>query len=397
MEAPIRQDLLSNARNALGGAALLDQDILGDAIERLEWSEKRSGEHSRAAQITRRTALTGGAAGLAATLLAACGGSGAAIGDAHGAGGNISSIFGHSGGYRFTVVNHATANTVFTATQNGVQDACKLLNCSYQWTGSGSGSVAAMVGAINTAVAAGVDGIATSLIAKGSFDKPVAAALEAGIPVVSYNADVATNPRLAYIGQDLVRSGQEMGRRIQALMPRGGRITVFIATPGSANLQPRLDGLRQVLHGTNITVHSEASAASEPQELTSIETFVGNNLRAYDGYFAVDGGSTEAVAQAIQKYNLHTRGVLGGGFDLTQVTQQSLQSGYIQFAIDQQPYLQGFLPILELFLHRISAGLTGIADVDTGVKLVDRESVKPYVSTMSRFEGTGTTPGVQHA
>jgi simple sugar transport system substrate-binding protein len=373
------------------------EDIVGDALERLEWTDENSGCASMAAQITRRAALTGGAAGLAAALLEACGNSGAGGAPSASAASSrtspVAPIFGVNGGYRFTFVNHATTNAFFTPTINGIQDACMLLNCSYEWTGSTSSNAARMASAINTAVSAGVDGIATSLIAS-SLAQPVDAAVTAGIPVVSYNADEQNIKRLAYIGQDLLRSGRQMGERIKTLIPGGGRIMVFIATPGLANLAPRLIGIRQVLKGSNIAVHAQASGAAEPQEVAVIEAFIGKNLDSYEGYFAVDAGSTAAVALAVEKYNLKGK-VMGGGFDLTPDTQALLATGTIQFAIDQQPYLQGFIPTLELFLYKATRGLTGAADVDTGVKFLDQATIGPYDATRSRYEGTGTTVGVQ--
>jgi simple sugar transport system substrate-binding protein len=375
------------------------EDTIGDAIERLEWSDKKSGEVSKFAQVSRRTALTGGAAGLAAVLLEACGSSNnSGTSTAKGASGNgssLESIFGVKGGYKFTFVNHVTTNTFFTPTISGIKDACKLLNCSYQWTGSTSSNVGQMASAINTAVSAGVDGIATSLIAT-SLAKSVDAATKAGIPVLSYNADEPNTTRLAYIGQDLLLSGQQMGAKIKTLIPGGGKIMVFIATPGSANLAPRLTGIQQVLNGSNIQVQSQASGAAEPQEVTTIGAFIGKNLDTYKGYFAVDAGSTAAVALAIKKYNLKGK-VVGGGFDLTPDTEALLSNDTIQFAIDQQPYLQGFFPTMELFLYKATQGLTGAADVDTGLKFLDPTTIKPYATTKSTYEGTGTGVGVQKA
>jgi simple sugar transport system substrate-binding protein len=110
------------------------------------------------------------------------------------------------------------------------------------------------------------------------------------------------------------------------------------------------------------------------------------------GMFAVDGGSTQSVAQVIKKHNLSS--VKGGGYDLTPITQQLLAAGSIQFTIDQQPYLQGFLPILELYLYQVSQTLTGPADVNTGLKFLDKTTVAPYNSTKSRFEGTSSSAGV---
>lgn len=376
-----------------------ENDIVEDAIERLEWSDEKSDAPvSKIAQVTRRTALTGGAAGLAAVLLEACGNSGnsgTTNANAATSSNAIPSIFGVNGGYHFSMVNHGTTNDFFTPTQSGAADACKLLNCSYQWGGSETSSVSQMVNVINTAISAKVDGIATTLIDPTAFNKPVANALSAGIPVVAYNADAATNARLAYIGQDLYLSGRQVGEHMKALIPGGGDVAVFIATPGSSNLQPRLDGILAELKGSNINVHTSASGDAESQELSTIQAFVSSHT-SYKGFFAVDGGSTEAVAQAIKKNNLKGK-VAGGGYDLTPTTEALLAAGYIDFTIDQQPYLQGFLPILELFFYKASQGLTGPADVDTGLKFLDSTTVLPYSSTKSEYEGTGTKPGVQKA
>lgn len=378
-------------------------DIMGDAVERLEWdenkAEKKGGKPvSKAAQITRRTALTGGAAGLAAVLLEACGGGGTKSSKAASSGSSAASIFGVDKSFKYTMVNHVTTNTFFTPTQSGAADACKLLGCSYTWTGSETSNVGQMVNAFNTAISGKVDGIATSLIDPTAFNTPVQNALNAGIPVVSYNAD-EPNARLAYIGQDLLQAGVEMGKKIQTLIPGGGEIAVFIATPGSANIQPRLNGIMQQLKGTNIKLvgnNGIASGAAEAQENTAIKAFVAAHTTKLKGYFAVDAGSTSAVSQAIQAAGLKGK-VVGGGFDLTPITEAGLAAQYIDFTIDQQPYLQGFLPILELYFYNVSQGLTGPADVDTGLKFLNSTTIKPYVSTKSKYEGTGTKPGVQKA
>jgi simple sugar transport system substrate-binding protein len=115
------------------------------------------------------------------------------------------------------------------------------------------------------------------------------------------------------------------------------------------------------------------------------------------GYFAVDAGSTQGLAQTIQKHSLRQKGVKGGGYDLTPVTQKLLASDQIDFTIDQQPYLQGFIPILQLFMYKASASLTGIADTNTGLKFLDKTTVVPYNSTKSRFEGSSSAAGVAKA
>ncbi len=384
---------------------MADEDIIFDAVERLEWDERKEDETplKRMRQLTRRTALTGGAAGLAALALEACGSSSSSSSStgtgtssaATTSGSAASSIFGVSASYHFVMVNHVTTNVFFTPTQSGAADACKLLGCSYTWTGSATSNVSEMVNAINSAVSAKANGIASSLIDPTAFNAPVKAALAAGIPVVAYNADEPQTGRLAYIGQDLYVSGQAMGDHIVSLLPSGGQIGLFIATPGAANIQPRIDGALNTLKShPNIKADVVATGAAVPAELTVIEGWATGHSSA-KGMFAVDAGSTQGLAQTIQKQGLKNKGWVGGGYDLTPITEQLLAAGYIEFTIDQQPYLQGFFPILEMYLYNASQGLTGMADVDTGLKFLDKTTVVPYSSTKSVYEGTGTQPGVQ--
>ncbi|HTB70525.1 MAG TPA: sugar ABC transporter substrate-binding protein [Solirubrobacteraceae bacterium] len=336
----------------------------------------------------RRTALTGVAAGSVSTLLAACGSS------ASGGGGGSASVFGSHASYKFVFVNHVTTNPFFTPTQYGAADASSLLGCSYQWTGSESSNVNQMVNALSSAVTAKADGIAVSLIDLHAFNAPVEAAIKAGIPVVAYNADAPGNARLSYIGQDLRKAGEKMGERIVSDVG-SGEVALFIATPGSANLQPRIEGAEAAVKasGKPITLHTVATGAAVPGELSTIDAYwVGH--KNTKGMYAVDGGSTESLAKVMQKYGLAAKGVKAGGFDLTEQTQNLLKAGDIEFTIDQQPYLQGFLPVLQLFMYKVSGTLTGLAETDTGLKFLNKETVAPYVSSKSRYEGTATAAKV---
>jgi len=374
-------------------------DPVNDALERLEWQDAREEEtpRSRLAAMTRRTALTGGAAALVSTAIAACGGDGNKPATSGAQGGtSASGIFKSPDKLKFVLVNHVTTNPFFVPTRYGAEDACKLLGCTYQFTGSKNSNVNEMVNAFNTAVTGGADGIAVCLVDKKAFNQPTDAALKAKIPVLSYNADEPSNARLAYIGQDLFVSGAEMGKRIKDLVPSGD-VALFIATPGQSNIQPRIDGALSVLKQVSgIKTHVITTGAELPAELSVIDAYAQSHPET-KGYFAVDAGSTQGLAQTIQKQKLRDKDVKGGGYDLTPVTQKLLAGDQIDFTIDQQPYLQGFFPIMELFLARASGTLSGVADVNTGLKFLDKTTVVPYNSTKSRYEGTSNAPGVAKA
>jgi simple sugar transport system substrate-binding protein len=313
---------------------------------------------------------------------------GAAPAFAAGASGNFAS----TPGFKFVFINHVTTNTFFQATQYGLADAAAMLGLPKpQWTGSETSNVSQMVSAMNTAISGKVDGIAVSLVDKTAFNEPVKKALAAGIPVVSYNADVPTNARLNYIGQDLYASGTAAGQHIAKLLPNGSKIAIFIATPGSLNIQPRADGAIAALKAANkgFVIKQIATGADEGKEQSAIDAFYTGN-KDYKGLFAVDAGSTQGVANVMKKYNLASQGYHGGGWDLLTSTEKSIKSGILDFTIDQSAYLQGFLPTLYLYLYKLSGTLVTPPETDTGLKFVTKSNVGPYLKSTNRFEGSSS-------
>jgi simple sugar transport system substrate-binding protein len=299
--------------------------------------------------------------------------------------------------WKFTFICHVTDNSFFTPTQYGMADAAALLGIpTPAWTGalSTQSTVPTMLQAFNAAVTANSPGIATTVVSATSFVSPINQALSQGIPVVTYNANGASdNPTngLAYVGQELLVSGQEVGKRLASLMKSGDTAVGFIAQPGSLNIQPRMDGAAQALKaaGMNVMFGSKGvdSGASATQEAQVIPQFLQSHGNQLQGCFAVDGGSTALLGTSLQKYNLVGK-VHAGGFDLEPQTLAAVKAGQIDFTIDQSPYLQGFLPTLYLYLFQLSGGLVSPPTTDTGLKFVTKGNVDPYTATPSRFEGS---------
>jgi len=352
------------------------------------------GHDQEAGGIDRATLLKRVALGSALMSIPGLAGAGEAL-----AAGDVSlaNVFPKHPKWKFAFINHVTTNPFFVPTQYGASDAAKMTDTTYTWTGSTKADVAEMINAFNAAVSAKADGIAVCVVDKAAFEAPIKRAQRRGIPVLAYNADGArtgAKARSAYIGQDLYVSGFEMGKRIVELVPSGD-VAIFIATPGALNIQPRIDGALDAIKQSGKPINAKA-VATDPDlatELSMIDAYyVGH--KSLKGMFAVDAGDTQAVGQVIQKYNLKGK-VKGGGYDLLPGTLKLVASGNLEFTIDQQPYLQGFFPVLELYLYKVSQTLTGMADVNTGLKFLDKTTVIPYNSTKSRYEGTATGAGVQ--
>jgi len=301
--------------------------------------------------------------------------------------------------WQFTFVNHVTDNAFFTPTQYAMADCAALLGLpTPHWTGalSTQPTVSTMLSSFQSAVTANTAGIATTVTDATAFVSPINGALQQGIPVVTYNANGASdNPTngLAYIGQDLLTSGKEVGTRLASLLKKGDTAVGVISQPGSLNIQPRMDGAAAALQaaGMNVMFGSKGfdSGTSSTQESQSIPQFLQSHGSSIQGIFAVDGGSTSLLGSSLAKYNLVGK-VAAGGFDLEPNTLTAVQQGQVSFTIDQSPYLQGFLPTLYLYLWHLSGGLVSPPATDTGLKFVTKSNVDPYVAQQSRFEGSSS-------
>ena len=299
--------------------------------------------------------------------------------------------------WKFTFVNHVTDNSFFTPTQYGFQDCAALLGLpTPAWTGalSTQPTVPTMLSAFQAAVTAGSPGIATTVVSATSFIAPINSALAAGIPVITYNANGSSSSPTngqAYVGQDLLVSGQEVGKRLASLMKSGDTAVGVIAQPGSLNIQPRMDGATQALEAAGMKVmfgnKGLDSGASATQEAQVIPQFLQSHGSSIQGIFAVDGGSTALLGTSLQKNNLVGK-VVAGGFDLEPQTLTAISAGQTAFTIDQSPYLQGFLPTLYMYLFQLSGGLVAPATTDTGLKFVTKSNAAAYTATPTRFEGS---------
>jgi len=292
--------------------------------------------------------------------------------------------------YHFVMDCHVTTNSFFTATIYGIQDACAITGCSYTWTGSTNSIVGQMVSAMNSAIAAKANGIGVCLIDNTAFNAPVDSALNHGIPVIAFNADGSAgvkNDRMAYVGQNNLTAGAAVGAEILKLgIGKGDLVAGIIATPGTGNIQPRLDGAKPVLAKAGVNFVEVGTSATEgaPEYNKIAAWYAGHKDVKF--MMSVDSGDSNAVAEFIQKNSL--QGKVGASvWDVGLPVVQAIKAGYVTTTIDQQAYLQGFDTIMQLFLYNISGGLMKPTNTDTGLGIVTKANVAPYLAT-NRFEGT---------
>jgi simple sugar transport system substrate-binding protein len=274
--------------------------------------------------------------------------------------------------YKFVIVSHATAVPFFVPVRKGVEEAARLLGVEATFTGPADVNVSRQVETMKAAIAAGADGIGATMPDPQAFNDVVAEATAKGIPVIALNADAPGSGRLAYIGQGNYEAGRSMGREIVKLLPNGGHVLLATHTAGAFNLEERLRGVKEVLQSAGKFTQQVVVTSTDMVKAGSL---IGSYFQGHPetkGFFGVDDISGSAIAQIIERENLKGK-VVAGGFDLVPDVMNAIKNGVMQFTIDQQPYLQGFQTVMQLYLlkkYQLSP-----TDVNTGVAPVTAQNV----------------------
>jgi len=275
--------------------------------------------------------------------------------------------------YKFIVITHATAVPFFVPVRKGAEDAGKLVGADVTYTGPSGFDIEKQIDFIKSAIAQNADGIATTMPDPTAFNDVVKEAMGRGIPVIALNADAPASGRLAYIGQGNYEAGVSMGQQILEVVPDGGHVLLCIHTAGAENLEARIKGVKDVLDKQSGKYSYRVVATGT--DMVRAVSLISSALQAdpsIKGMFGVEDVTGSAIAQIIDRDNLKGK-VAGGSFDLVADVLNGIEKGEMQFTIDQQPYLQGFQSVINLYLlKRYNLAPT---DINTGVAPVTQENV----------------------
>lgn len=278
--------------------------------------------------------------------------------------------------FKFAIISHATAVPFFVPVRKGVEEAARLLAVEASFTGPADFNVARQIEFIKAAIASGVDGIGTTLPNPDAFNDVVAEATSKGIPVIAVNADAPNSRRLAYIGQGNFEAGRSMGREIVKLLPKGGTVLLCLHTAGAFNLEERVRGIRDALQQAGNFNPQLLATSTDMVKATSLIASFYQGHPDVKGFFGVDDITGSAIAQVIDREKLKGK-VFGGAFDLVPDVMNAIKLGQMQFTIDQQPYLQGFNAVLQLYL--LKKYQLAPVDVNTGVAPVTAANVEQVI------------------
>src|SRR3954451_8140247 len=312
-----------------------------------------------------------------ATALSACSGGGAEKTD----GSSSTGGGGGNSGYTFAMITHETpGDTFWDRIKAGANQAATDTGSTLKYSSDPDATKQAVL--IQNAIDSKVDGIATTLVTPDALIPTVKKAVAAGIPVDSFNSGTNFYQQagsIAHFSSDEKLAGQQAGAKAKAA--GATKILCTIQQSGSVALEDRCAGVKDSFPKTeNIQVNGADDSAvtsaiqaklAEDKDINWIITL--GAAQALDSLKAMD-----AVKSAAKL----------GTFDLNKEAAEAVQAGKIQFCIDQQPYLQGYLAVTQLYLYKKNGNLLGGGKPSlTGPTFVDKtnvDAILPFINQNTR-------------
>jgi simple sugar transport system substrate-binding protein len=314
------------------------------------------------------------AGALAATtlVLAACSGTGQDDDDAASA---------EEADLTVAVVAHGAADDAFwTVVQNGAERAGEDLGVNIDY--NTSDDVATQAGYVDSAVADEVDGIVVSLANPDGMRESVTAAVDAGIPVITINSGLDVYEEfgaITHVGQSETIAGQTAGEQFSDL--GATKILCVVHEAANIGLQERCQGATEGFSGEveNLQVDGTQRAAVAESVLGALQAD-----EAVDGVLALNADVALGAVQAVEDSG---REVQVGTFDLSADLLDAVEDGSVAFAIDQQPYIQGYLGVQFLYLYAINGNEVGGGQpVNSGPAVITQENA----AEVAEFAEQGT-------
>jgi simple sugar transport system substrate-binding protein len=278
------------------------------------------------------------------------------------------------------VTHGAPGDTFWDIIRKGAQAAAAKDNVDFKYSSDpDSGKQATL---IQSAIDSKVDGIAVTLPDPPAIAPAVKKAIAAGIPVVAFNAGIgqySESGALSYFGSDESLAGQTGGTR--ASQDGFKHMLCVVQFQGQVQLEARCSGAQSTFKGKYDKIYVNGS------DLPSVRTTIAAKMKQDPSIdFVLTLGAPialnaiDAIKDANSKAKVAT-------FDFNPQIPPKIESGDLQFAIDQQPYLQGYEAIDSLWLYKVNGNILGGGKPTlTGPFLVDKSNI----DVVGKFAAAGT-------
>jgi simple sugar transport system substrate-binding protein len=327
----------------------------------------------------RRVLTLGLAAG--ALVLAGCstgeGDGGGGDGDGGGGGGGDVS----AGDIRIDVVTHAAPGDSFwDVVKAGAEQAGEDYGVDLQYNSSPDPGEQSTL--IDSAVSAGTNGLVISMANPDGLESSIRAAVDAGVPVITINSGIdqwQDFGAITHVGQSETIAGETAG---QQLTDAGlNNVICVIQEAGNVALEERCRAAASKFSGTMKNLQTDNTDLAGSQATIESQLSADNTI---DGILTLGGDMSGAAVQAVEASGTD---IPVGTFDVNADVVQNVIDGKLLFAIDQQPYVQGYLGVTGIYLKNINGNdIGGGQPVYSGPAVITQENAEAVLE----FAGNGT-------
>jgi simple sugar transport system substrate-binding protein len=304
----------------------------------------------------------------ASAALAACSSQGGAQNQPAGGGGGG----GDTSGSNLTiqmVTHEQEGDTFWDKIRAGAEDAAKSHGIKLQYSANQNGPEQATL--VQNAIDSKVSGLAVTLSSADAVIPVAKKASDAGIPVVVFNQGITDYQKVGakmYFGSDEALAGQTIGQKIAQEDP-GGKTLCIIQAQGSVALQTRCQGVRS---GFANTEDLQVNGADLPSVQQTIQSKLAEDKSI--SHIVTLGAPIALAAIQAQGASNNTAKVIT--FDLNQDAAQAIKDGKIEFSVDQQPYVQGYMAVTMLWMNITNGNdIGGGKPTLTGPSIVDSTNI----------------------
>jgi ABC-type sugar transport system substrate-binding protein len=296
-------------------------------------------------------------------------------------------------------VTHVIGNPFIQQIIDGANAAAKDLNVDLQVTGPEGGDADAQLKAVQSLVAAGAQGIATSVPGE-SMASGLNEIVDSGIPVVQFNL-LVTSVKAPYVGERSVESGRILGAKVLEKLggdSATGKVVIGNCFPGFPVLENRAKGVQESLGkaaGIEILGPFDVKVAAN-ENYAAWEALLAANpdVKAMVGLCAPDVASLGKLQAANAD-----KPFISGGYDLTSENLAEIKAGTAYVSLGQTPFMQGYLPVKMLadkVRGLVDTDLSAGGFLDAGTEIVTADSVtEPYglpALTFAQLEELAASP-----
>ncbi|MEU6307637.1 substrate-binding domain-containing protein [Streptomyces chartreusis] len=283
---------------------------------------------------------------------------------------------------KITLITHGGEGDAFwELVQKGAQVAAAKDNV--ELTYAADDDPASQAELMRDAIRQKVDGIAVTLAKPTAMAGPVAEARAAGIPVIGLNSGIdewKSAGLLEYFGQDESVAGRAVGDKLDDLKAK--HALCVIHERGNVALEARCAGVKKAFGGETENLYVDGT------DMDAVTATVGARLTQNPDIDEVVMNGAQFALAAVKSVDQSRSKAHVATFDLNKDLVEAVQDGDVQFAVDQQPYLQGYLAVDSLWLYRTNGNTLGggEAPVLTGPAFV----TKANVASVANFADNGT-------